>query len=194
MGSGGSCLVISWSFCIAGPLVSKVTDLPIFGTSFLIVLCGSFGGSVMLGLLRILSVLFRGWNNYFLPAYLNGLMPRVIITLFLFMKCSALAVSLCNGPVVHTLCTRVVFINEIITYQKKRRKKKNHFHTRNVRVLRKVCVMAYVFSIASLSRKFLLYVTQSGCLESCSKECLIFFLIFFIFFSYPKCWPYFYFF
>jgi hypothetical protein len=85
------------------------------------------------------------------------------------------------------------------------RKKKHHCHTRNVRVGRKVCVMAYVFSIASLSHKFLLYVTQSGCLESCFKECLTFFrhrfkcyrnskkkknifpYIFHFFFSYPRC-------
>jgi hypothetical protein len=46
--------------CFAGPLVLKVTNLPIFGTSSLIALCGLFGGSEMLGLLRILSTLFRG--------------------------------------------------------------------------------------------------------------------------------------
>ena len=52
----------------------------------------------------------------------NGLMPRVIITLFLFMKCSALAVSLCNGYLLYTLCVLGwFFINEIIIYQKKKR-------------------------------------------------------------------------
>ena len=50
-------------------------------------------------------------------------MPRDIITLFLFMKCSVLAVSLCNCFLLYTLCVLGCFISMKLLLIKKKKKK-----------------------------------------------------------------------